>query len=61
MDIKNILTQMYEQRYEVMKDHEVDFIEKMYKKIVYSNREAVGNEENSIKTMYRVFLSRKSL
>lgn len=59
MDLKSILTQMYEQRYEIMRDHEIDFITAMYKKIVYSGREPEGHEEQTIKKMYRVYLSRK--
>lgn len=59
MDLKSILTQMYEERFEIMRDHEIDFITTMYKKIVYSGREPEGFEERTIKKMYRVFLSRK--
>jgi hypothetical protein len=50
---------MYEQRHEIMRDHEIDFITSMYKKIVYSGREPEGHEEQTIKKMYRIYLSRK--
>lgn len=58
MDINEILTQMYRDRHKHMTEHEIDFIEAMYKKIVYGRRNAEGTEEANIRRMYKIFIAR---
>lgn len=50
---------MYQERDLYLHDHEINFIESMYTKIVYGRRKAEDSEEATIKRMYRIFLSRK--
>lgn len=58
MDIKEMLTLMYQDRFKYLKEHEIDYVEALYKKIVYSRREAEGNDEANIRKMFKVFLTR---
>lgn len=53
-----MLTKMYNERYKHMTEHEIDFIEAMYKKIVYSRRNPEGTEEANIRKMYKIFAIR---
>lgn len=39
-------------------DHEKEFIEQMYTKLIYSGRPAEGTETKTIKKLYQLFLKR---
>ena len=58
MDIKQQLLQMYEGRDKYMNDHEITYIESLYKKIIYANRPPDGFDEANIKKMYKIFIAR---
>lgn len=58
MELNEMLTKMYNERYKHMTEHEIDFIEAMYKKIVYSRRNPEGTEEANIRKMYKIFAIR---
>lgn len=58
MELNDLLTNMYNKRFEHMTEHEIDFIEDMYKKIVYSRREPEGTEDANIRRMYKIFIAR---
>lgn len=59
MDLKEILTQMFNDRFHYLTEHECDYIEAMYKKIVYSRRAPEGNDEVNIRRIFKIYLTRK--
>ncbi|TNE70618.1 hypothetical protein EP331_11695 [bacterium] len=61
MELQEIILQMYNGRYKHLTEHEIDFIEAMYKKIIYSRRAPEGSDEASIRRMYKVFIKRSSM
>ena len=58
MELNEILTKMYNDRFNHMSDHEVAYIEAMYKKIVYGRRKPEGTEEANIRRMFKIFTAR---
>lgn len=61
MDIKTMIKEMYNQlNSSYLKDHERDYVEKMYTKLVYANRPAEGSDTKTVKRLYQIYLSRKT-
>lgn len=58
MDSREQLLQIYEGRYKYLSDHEITYVEALYKKIIYANRPADGNDDANIKKMYKIFITR---
>ncbi len=58
MDIQEMLNKMYQDRYKYMSDHEITYIESLYKKIIYARRKPDGNDEANIRKMYKIFVTR---
>jgi hypothetical protein len=58
MDLKEMLSKMYEDRYKYMSDHEITYIESLYKKIIYARREPDGFDDANIRKMYKIFVTR---
>ncbi len=58
MDIQEMLTQMYQGRFKHLNEHEIDYVEALYKKIIYSRRAPDGNDEANIRKLFKVFVTR---
>jgi hypothetical protein len=58
-EIEFIITRLYDAiNSNLLKEHEKDYVEAMYKKCIYSRREADPNEIKTLKRMYQIFLMR---
>ena len=60
MEIQEMLKTLHQDRHNsLIHDHELDFIESMYTKIVYSGRDAEPSEVQSIKKLFQIYMTRK--
>lgn len=60
MDTQEMLKTLYNDRHNsIVSDHELDFIESMYTKIVYSGREPEPTEVQSVKKLFQIYMTRK--
>jgi len=60
MDLKMMIDTMHDEiNSSYLREHEAEYIEKAYKKIVYSGRDPDAAEIKTIKKMYQMYLKRK--
>ncbi len=60
METDEMLKTLYKDRHNsIVHDHELDFIESMYTKIVYSGRDPEPSEIQSIKKLFQIYMTRK--
>ncbi len=58
-EIEFIITRLYDSiNSPLLRDHEKDFVEAMFKKVVYGRRAAEPSEIKTLKKMYQMFLLR---